>query len=314
MDNPHRGPTWERLAEYADISPIFDSRLVRVSRFHCHHDGAVFAEERCHATHVLTVVRSGAFTVRQGRRSTLLDPSCAVLHAPGVEYSAGHPFGCGDHGWHIGIQGEALRPAVLGAGEEDALGSRTRFGPLPLRELAALHLVLARGGSGAAADPMAVEEAVLRLAGAMAAGAPAREQRPRRSSTEELHERCFERAREVLFTRRREAVQLDDLARAVHASPFHLSRLFKRAAGVPIHRYLSRLRLLDGLEQVATREVSLTDLAYELGFSSHSHFTAAFHREFGMTPSRFRTLATARRVAGACQVLGEVCRVSHLAG
>ena len=300
--------------EYANLSPIFDSRLVRISRWHCLHDGEVFAEERCHTTHVLTVIRAGTFALRHGRRSRLLDPSCAVLHAPGIGYSATHPLGCGDHGWHVGLEKGALRPALPDGEEELAMPAETRVIPLPSRAFAALRLALAPERGKGSPEPMAVEEAVLRLAGAMAAAVPARRQRPRRVSTEELHERCFERAREVLFTRRREAIHLDELARAVHSSPYHLSRLFKRAAGVPIHRYLSRLRLLDGLEEIATREVALTELAYELGFSSHSHFTAAFHREFGMTPSRFRDLATGRSVSRASHALGEACRVSHLVG
>jgi AraC family transcriptional regulator len=304
------------MREYAELDPVVDTRLVRVTRWCCLHDGEVFGEERCHAFTVLTLIRSGAFALRLGRRSTLLDAAGAVLHAPGVGFSVAHPLGCGDCGWHIGIENEALRQASAAEDEKDEhpMPAETHVVPLPARAFLALRLALAPGRWETFPDPMAVEEAVLRLAGAMAEALPARQQLPRRPSTEELHERCFERAREVLFTRRRESVQLDELARAVHASPFHLSRLFKRAAGVPIHRYLSRLRLLDGLEQVATREVTLTDLAYELGFSSHSHFTAAFHREFGMTPSRFRALANTRRVSRACLALGEECRVSHLAG
>jgi AraC-like DNA-binding protein len=78
------------------------------------------------------------------------------------------------------------------------------------------------------------------------------------------------------------------VARAVHASPFHLARVFRERAGVPIHRYLTRLRLRAAIERLADGADDLTALALDLGFSSHGHFTDTFRREFGRTPSDVR--------------------------
>jgi AraC-like DNA-binding protein len=74
----------------------------------------------------------------------------------------------------------------------------------------------------------------------------------------------------------------------VHASPFHLARVFRERAGVPVHRYLTRLRLRAALERLSDGADDLTALALDLGFSSHSHFTDAFRREFGRSPSDVR--------------------------
>src|SRR5262249_37447049 len=63
---------------------------------------------------------------------------------------------------------------------------------------------------------------------------------------------------------------------------------FQQRTGAPVHRYLTRLRLRASLERLADGETDLTALALELGFSSHSHFTGAFRREFGRTPSAVR--------------------------
>ncbi|MFH1680297.1 MAG: helix-turn-helix domain-containing protein [Candidatus Eisenbacteria bacterium] len=41
-----------------------------------------------------------------------------------------------------------------------------------------------------------------------------------------------------------------------------------------------------------------TDLALDVGFASHSHFTDAFRREFGVSPSDLRRSATLARLAG----------------
>ena len=65
----------------------------------------------------------------------------------------------------------------------------------------------------------------------------------------------------------------------------HLARIFQQQTGVPVHRYLTQLRLRASLEQLADDVNDLTAVALDLGFSSHSHFTDAFRREFGHSPS-----------------------------
>ena len=82
---------------------------------------------------------------------------------------------------------------------------------------------------------------------------------------------------------------LDEVARAVGCSKYHLCREFKRLLGVTIHRYQLRLRLGEALSRLSAETGSLTALALDLGFSSHSHFTAAFRREFGLVPSDVRS-------------------------
>jgi AraC-like DNA-binding protein len=68
--------------------------------------------------------------------------------------------------------------------------------------------------------------------------------------------------------------------------------VFQERTGVPVHRYLTLLRLRASLERLAEGASDLTELALELGFSSHSHFTDAFRREFGFSPSDVRKNAT----------------------
>jgi AraC-like DNA-binding protein len=72
-----------------------------------------------------------------------------------------------------------------------------------------------------------------------------------------------------------------------------------------VHHWLLRLRLHTSLERVAEPRSDLTVIALDFGFASHSHFTAAFRRTFGLTPSalrrRARALTLARlRITGAC--------------
>jgi AraC-like DNA-binding protein len=76
-------------------------------------------------------------------------------------------------------------------------------------------------------------------------------------------------------------------------------RTFRAHEGLPIRRYLARLRLRLALEQLAEGGEDLTGLALDLGYADHSHFTNAFRREFGMSPSRFRSIANVRRLKSA---------------
>lgn len=101
-------------------------------------------------------------------------------------------------------------------------------------------------------------------------------------------------ARLLLQQRFRERLRIEDVARALYVSTYHLCRLFKEDTGVSIHRYLNQLRLQYALSELARGEAGLSDLALELGFSCQSHFTKAFREEFGVPPGKLRRLAQAR--------------------
>jgi AraC-like DNA-binding protein len=97
-------------------------------------------------------------------------------------------------------------------------------------------------------------------------------------------------AKEFLEAHLTEPIRLGQIAMAVGASPAYRTDLFRRVEGVSLHRYLTQLRLARALAEIPHTN-DLTALALGLGFSSHSHFTAAFRRAFGCTPSRFRESA-----------------------
>ena len=99
--------------------------------------------------------------------------------------------------------------------------------------------------------------------------------------------RLIGRAKEFLEANMGSPMRLADVAGAVGASPAYLTDVFRRVEGVPLHRYLTQLRLAQALVELPHAS-DITTLALGLGFSSHSHFTAVFRRAFNCTPSRFR--------------------------
>ncbi len=78
------------------------------------------------------------------------------------------------------------------------------------------------------------------------------------------------------------------LGRAVNVSPFHLARSFRRQTGYTLHEYRTHLRLRAALERLAAGDEDVAVIARAVGFSSHSHLTASFHRAFGVPPSCVR--------------------------
>jgi methylphosphotriester-DNA--protein-cysteine methyltransferase len=163
--------------------------------------------------------------------------------------------------------------------------------PFLVHALAVAH---ARPGQ---AEPLLIEDAlhaVLRsvLAAALDAQAPPRS---RRAATEAGHDALVEDAKHLLAARLDERIGLAELAAALHVSPFHLARVFRRRTGFSPHAYRLQLRLRVALERVLDGERDLALLACELGFVSHSHLTDSFRRSFGMPPSRLRTGGAQRR-------------------
>lgn len=90
-------------------------------------------------------------------------------------------------------------------------------------------------------------------------------------------------------------LSLSAIAAEAGASPTYLTDLFRRAEGMPIYRYQNRLRLARSLLRLGDAD-DITDLALELGFSSHSHFTSTFRTTFGVTPSAHREAVRRRFV------------------
>jgi len=97
-------------------------------------------------------------------------------------------------------------------------------------------------------------------------------------ANEPLHpstRRLVDRAKTFLGANFGCLLRLQDVAAAVGASAASLTNAFRRAEGIPLHSYVIQLRLARALVEIP-HTTDLTELALQLGFSSHSHFTAHF--------------------------------------
>lgn len=80
---------------------------------------------------------------------------------------------------------------------------------------------------------------------------------------------------------------LAEIAADIGGSSVYLTQVFQQVEGIPLYRYHLRLRLARALDLIA-RYDDLSALAAELGFSSHSHFAAAFRQAYGRSPTAFK--------------------------
>lgn len=106
-------------------------------------------------------------------------------------------------------------------------------------------------------------------------------------------QRLVDRVKLVLVSDLSRRWTLAEIAAEVRGSPVYLTQVFQQVEGLPLYRYQLRLRLARALDLLAQYD-DLTDISQDLGFSSHSHFSAAFREAYGRSPSEFRRSALNR--------------------
>ena len=80
---------------------------------------------------------------------------------------------------------------------------------------------------------------------------------------------------------------LEELGKKIGCSHFYLSRVFSAQTGQTITQYLRQLRMEKAAELLKSGEYNVTEAALEVGYSSLSHFSAAFHETFGCCPGLY---------------------------
>jgi len=100
-------------------------------------------------------------------------------------------------------------------------------------------------------------------------------------------QKLVDRAKLVLSSDLARRWTLTEIAVEVGVSPVYLTQLFQQVEGMPLYRYQLRLRLARALDLLSQYD-DIISLSMELGFSSHSHFSAAFRQTYGRTPAEFQ--------------------------
>ena len=93
---------------------------------------------------------------------------------------------------------------------------------------------------------------------------------------------------ELMRVRLSEDISLDELAVEAQLSPFHFARMFKQSLGVPPRVYLTRLRLEKTCHLLETTDLPVTEIAFEVGYSSNQVLARVFLKHRRMSPSDYR--------------------------
>jgi AraC family transcriptional regulator len=105
---------------------------------------------------------------------------------------------------------------------------------------------------------------------------------------EALWPRWLLRGLELIHARYTDAVGLAELAQQVGVHPVYFSRAFRAHMGCTLGTYLRKLRVDRAADMLASSEISIANIALEVGFADQSHLSNVFRRLRGITPSRYR--------------------------
>ena len=265
-------------------TPLIELRDV-VCAGNCRHKGAV---ERASRTHLVFPYR-GTYVRHVGADEAVADASQVLFFNAGEDYQVSHPNPGGDASLSMSVDEALLREitpaALLRAGEPLRFGQpRLRIDPRAQVLVALLRHSLREG----IAEPLEGEGLALTLA--HRALAP---RTTHAAGSSQGRQRLVDRAKLVLARDLARRWTLAEVAAEVGVSAVYLTQSFRQVEGVPLYHYQLPLRLARALDLLRDYE-DLSALGVDLGFSSHSHFSAAFQKMYGRTPSEFRQAALQR--------------------
>ena len=111
-----------------------------------------------------------------------------------------------------------------------------------------------------------------------------------KANTSAEYTRRIHNALEFIDSNLDQPIQLDDVARASHFSPFHFHRIFHAFVGETVNDYISRKRMEKSAHRLVSKsDWRVTDIAYISGYSSSANFSKAFKLYFGLSPSELRS-------------------------
>lgn len=271
------------------VYSLLRSTTVTIRDTQCRGICRYMSAEEATASTQLIFPYHGVYVRHVGHDQTVAEANQVLFFNANEGYRVSHPVSGGDGSLTLVIEESELRE--LTSEELVHHHSRIQFRRPRLRidaRTQALAALLRHSLQQKIADPLEAEVLALTLVrralgprSSHAAGASAGRQK------------LVDRAKLVLASDLGRRWTLAHIAAEVRVSPVYLTQVFQQVEGLPLYQYQLRLRLARALDLLAHYD-DLTTLAFDLGFSSHSHFSAAFRQLYGYSPSRFKQSALNR--------------------
>jgi AraC-like DNA-binding protein/ligand-binding sensor protein len=96
------------------------------------------------------------------------------------------------------------------------------------------------------------------------------------------------RAKQFIHEHQAEDLSLGQVAKAVNTSTFYFCKIFKKMTGINFTDYLSRVRIEKAKNLLLNPNLRVSEIAYEVGFQSLTHFNRVFKKIIGQSPTRYR--------------------------
>lgn len=97
------------------------------------------------------------------------------------------------------------------------------------------------------------------------------------------------RAKAFIQEHQDEDLSLGQVAKAVNTSTFYFCKLFKKATGVNFTEYVARVRIEKAKSLLLNPNLRISEIAYEVGFQSLTHFNRVFKKILGQSPTQYRS-------------------------
>jgi AraC-like DNA-binding protein len=273
------------------VQTLLSTPTVKVTDVVCSGACRHKSEEECATETHLVFPYRGVYVRHLGRDDAVAEANQVLFFNVWEGYRVSHPVAGGDVCLDLIIDNSLLRELAPRESVRDRDGEsltfvrqRRRIDPRAQALVALLRHSLHRG----IAEPLEAESLALVLA--------QRALGPRTSRAAGAsfgQQRLVDRVKLVLAGDLARRWTLDEIAAEVGGSPVYLTQVFQRVEGMPLYRYQMRLRLARALDLIDQYD-DLSALGLDLGFSSHSHFSAAFRQAYGQSPTAFRQSALNR--------------------
>jgi AraC-like DNA-binding protein len=97
------------------------------------------------------------------------------------------------------------------------------------------------------------------------------------------------RAKDYITAHQAEDLTLSQVAQAVNTSTFYFCKIFRRVTGLNFTDYVSRVRIEKARNLLLNRNLRISEIAFEVGFQSLTHFNRVFKRILGVSPTKYRS-------------------------
>jgi len=102
----------------------------------------------------------------------------------------------------------------------------------------------------------------------------------------------IKKAKQFIEENKTEDISMRDVAKVVNVSTFYFCKMFKKATGLTFTEYLSQVRISKAKNLLLNPNLRISEIAYDIGYQSLTHFNRTFHRIVGQSPTAYRKAAS----------------------